>query len=285
MSDTRPLAELIDEVCRIYPRSIETRIEVGRLLLEIKETVGHGHFLPTLRSLCKGTFPFRIRQAETFMRLAEGLGPNSQHAANFPTSVRAASRICGLETQKFRAAIADGRIHPTMTEHEAKALVRRVKASKDIKPKAGWSVICVRERLIKAVNAEIDGAPTGSTQAIADLLRELANQLEDAARPEVQDAVAEARQDLEVHDAEPGGFRIYEDERQASTHPGSPAVIASCKSTYPPWYRELTTRRPHVTPLTRKQIEARLEDLEMGRLPTARTTQTYLAVRGAVYGH
>jgi hypothetical protein len=71
----------------------------------------------------------------------------------------------------------------------------------------------------------------------------------------------------------------FESAEEASTHPGAPTVIASCKSTHQPWYRDPTTHKPGITALWRKQVEARLADIEIGTLPTTRTAQTYWAVK------
>jgi HEPN domain-containing protein len=71
--------------------------------------------------------------------------------------------------------------------------------------KAAWSLESVDQGLRKAINALIIEAPPGSQHDIADLLRRLADELDEAARPELRDAVSIARDELDLHDAEPGG--------------------------------------------------------------------------------
>jgi hypothetical protein len=137
--------------------------------------------------------------------------------------------------------------------------------------KVDSSLESIEQDLRKTINSFIVEAPPGSQHRVAELLRLLAEELEDARRPELRDAVAIALDELSIRDAEPGALRIFEDEAQASTHPGSPTVIASCKSTHRQWYRGLTMPKPGVTPLRRKQVDARLDDIDRGKLPTART--------------
>lgn len=150
--------------------------------------------------------------------------------------------------------------------------------------KAPWSLESVDHGMRKAINALISDAPPGSQRDISDLLRNLADELDDAARPELQEAVLIAREDLEIHDAEPGGFLVFETAEEASTHAGGPRVIRGFKSTHQHWYRDLTTYKPGVAALRRKQVEARLTDIEIGRLPTAQTAQTHFAVVWAIQG-
>jgi hypothetical protein len=146
--------------------------------------------------------------------------------------------------------------------------------------KVDTSLESLEQVLRKAINGFIVEAPPGSQHRVAELLRRLLEELEEAVRPELRDAVLIARDELSVRDAEPGGFRMFEVE--ASTHPGAPTVIGGCPSTYPKWFKGLTTRRPGVTPLRRKQIEASLDDIEVGKLPTARTSHTHTAVMWAI---
>ncbi len=145
-----------------------------------------------------------------------------------------------------------------------------------------WSLESVEQDLRKAINNLISNAPHGSQHEIAALLRRVADELEQAADPELREAVAIARDELDVHDAEPGGFRILENEAEASMHPGAAVVIASCRSTNPLWYRHLTTAQPGVTALRCRQVLARLADIEAGKLPTKRTAHTHFSVVWAI---
>lgn len=156
-------------------------------------------------------------------------------------------------------------------------ITQALRANRRNTNKSAWSLESVEHDLRVAFNKVISNAPPGSQHDIAELLRRLAEEVDEAARPERREAVWIARDELELHDAEPGAFKVFD----PSGHPGDPP-IASCKSTHQPWYRELTTRKPGVTALRRKQVEARLDDIEMGTLPTKRTFQTYWSVLWAI---
>jgi hypothetical protein len=125
-------------------------------------------------------------------------------------------------------------------------------------------------------------APPNSQQAITDLVQKLGDELKQAGRPELREAARIAKDELELRDSEPGAYKVFETEDQSSTHPGAPTVVAALKSTYPQWYRDLTTRKPGVTALRRKQVEARRNDIEAGTLPTKRTTNSYWTVVWAI---
>jgi hypothetical protein len=155
-----------------------------------------------------------------------------------------------------------------MTEKAARALL-----STSPPPTAERSLESVKQA-VQALRRAINNMPPGSEQGIMALVRALMEEIEEAARPERRDAAAIAKDELSVRDAEPGGFRIFEN--------GASTVIGGCKSTYPPWGKDLMTRKPGVTPLTRKQVDARLNDIEAGKLSTARTARTHTAVAWAI---
>ncbi len=102
----------------------------------------------------------------------------------------------------------------------------------------------------------------------------MADELEQAREQERQEDVQAARDELAIHDAEPGAFKIFDGSE----------VVASCKSTYPEWYRMLTTAADGVTALRREQVQSRLGDLESGRLPIRRSERSYQAVAMAIQG-
>lgn len=136
-----------------------------------------------------------------------------------------------------------------------------------------WSIESVEQDLRKAFNAAIQGAPPQERDNVRALARRLVDELDEAANPELRDAVDIARDGLSVRDAEPGGRRYFDSDGQC---------IGGCKSTYSDEYKTLTTKQEGVTPLRRKQVEARLDDIEQGILPTKRTAQTHFAVLWAI---
>jgi len=211
--------------------------------------------------------PFSLRTAEHYMLVAKRLGPFSQHVANLPSTLRTLLVLCQLQHPALQTAIEEHRVHPGMREKEAKKLLSTLPS-----PKVEWSIESYIQDLHKLGNKHIDTAPPGSLRSITDQTRRYWEKLEEAARSELREAVAIARDELSIRDAEPGGFRIFEND----------IVIAPCKSTYPQWYKDLTTAQPGVTALRRKQVEARLADIESGKLPTPRTARTYTAVAWAI---
>ena len=136
----------------------------------------------------------------------------------------------------------------------------------------------------RAVNTEIDRMPDEERPLLPEKIRRLANDIEDTLNPALQSDVDAAMNSLAIHDAEPGGYRIFEDESAAARHPGSPSVVTGVPSTYATWYKDLTEKKDGVTPLTRRQIESRLEDMRAGRLPTRKTERTFRAVSWAIEG-
>lgn len=259
-------------------------LSLGRELLEARADVGHGAFLTLFRGhryAIVTPLPFSLRKAEYYMEVARTLQPFSQHVAILPRSLRTALQLCKLEPTALYAAILRGQVRPDMTEKEARALRQ---GNSPPMTSAAWSVEAAEQRFRRAINIEIDGATPDRVHEVGELLKRLTDELERATSPERLEAVADARDDLDIHDAEPGGYRIFEDEQAASTHPGAPAVIGGVKSTYPDWYRVITTKAPGVTPLTRFQVEKRLDDLAACRVPTNRTLRTYVAVQWALMG-
>jgi hypothetical protein len=254
---------------RAHGSTVQAFIALGRQLLEARADVGHGSFLTLFkgqRNAIPNAVPISLRAAEYYMLIAKKLEPYSQHVAILPNALRTLLVLCQLQPITLQAAIEQHRVHAAMTEKEAKGLL-----AKSPPPKAKWSLDSVEQDLLAVINRAIEEAP-GSQPLLAGLLRGLAEKFEDSDRPELHDAVSIARDEMDVHDAEPGGFRIFD---------GS-TVIASCKSNYPRWFKDLTTAQEGVTPLTRKQVEARLDDIVKGKLPTKRTGQTHSAVLWAI---
>ncbi len=72
--------EAVEHIGSLQQRLITDIIEIGRTLLRVKETVGHGHFLPWLR----GEFDWTERTAQNFMSAAERFGPNPKCVSHLP---------------------------------------------------------------------------------------------------------------------------------------------------------------------------------------------------------
>lgn len=103
----------------------------------------------------------------------------------------------------------------------------------------------------------------------------------------IEDARA-AKDELAIRDGEPGGYKIFDPEGN---------VVGGVQSTYPDWYKDLTTvpkeRVPGkrklqnvkgITALTRKQIDEALEFLIEGKTPPKNKMRAYSLVRQAIQG-
>ena len=264
------LEEWARQLRRAHGSTVEAVIALGRQLLEARADVGHGSF----RTLFKGqrnaipnAVPFSLRLAEYYMLIAKKLEPYAQHVAILPNSLRALLVLCQFQPIALQAAIEQRHVHPAMTEKEATALL-----TNSPPPQATWSLDSFDQRLLAFLNREIDWAPPGSMPLIVASGCRLLAALEEADRPELQESVSIALAEIDIRDTEPGGRKYFD-----GAH-----VVASCKSTYPLWYKDLTTAQEGVTPLKRKQVEARLDDIGKGKLPTTRTAHTHFAVLWAI---
>lgn len=70
----------VEHIGSLQQRLITDIVEIGRTLLRVKETVGHGHFLPWLRE----EFDWTERTAQNFMSTAERFGPNPKCVSHLP---------------------------------------------------------------------------------------------------------------------------------------------------------------------------------------------------------
>jgi len=102
-----------------------------------------------------------------------------------------------------------------------------------------------------------------------------------ATEQKIEDALA-AKQQLEVRDAEPGGYPLFESEEEAATHSGAPDVTGGVKSMYPDWYKKLTTKAEGYSPLTRKQVEKALDQMANDQAPKHSEGRAYRLVKEAV---
>jgi hypothetical protein len=249
-------------------KTVNSVLAIGRLLIAAKTALDHGMFEVMFFDL-----PFDLRMGEMYMRIATNeVLANAKHVSLFPSAVSTLYQLSRIPLDDLEAAILDGRIHPRLQRDDVHTLFTPLPAMIE------WSLDVAEERLTQAINREIDGATPAAAHQVIDLLRRLTDKLEHTASPEIQDAVTNAREDLERHDAEPGGCRFYESDREAALHPGAPAVIGGVKSTHAEWYRQLTTGEDGVTSLRREEVDRRLSDIEALRLPTKQTMRTYEAV-------
>jgi hypothetical protein len=256
--DTSTVGGWVQRIKAEVGKSVDAVLAIGRLLVAAKAALDHGMFETLFFDL-----PFDLRMGEMYMRIAaHEVLTNPKHVSLLPAAVSTLYRLSCIPFRDLEAALLDGRIHPGLQRVEVKTLFMLTPVT------VVWSLDAAEERLRQAINHEIDGATPASVHQVVDLLRRLTDELEHATRPEIHDAVTNARVDLELHDAEPGGYRFYRDGE----------VIGGVKSTHADWYRQVTTKEDGVTALRREEVERRLSDIEALRLPTKQTRRTYAAL-------
>ena len=103
-----------------WRQSVESIIETGRRLVAAKAALGHGEFLPMIKS----DLAFGARAAQMLMRIAaDERIAEANHGSLLPNSWRTLHELSRIESDEdFAAALDDGRIHPGMERREAVVL-------------------------------------------------------------------------------------------------------------------------------------------------------------------
>jgi len=135
-----------------------------------------------------------------------------------------------------------------------------------------WSIDAFEQRFRVFLRHEQDTALPESNLLIVATGRRILAELEEGNDPELRDAVAIAKDELEVYDAERGNFKIFD---------GS-TVIAACKSLTPPFYKPLTTAADGAYAMTRRQVDKCLDAIGKGKLPTKRDKRNHSATLMAI---
>jgi uncharacterized small protein (DUF1192 family) len=113
-------------VVEAYAKSVLAVIDTGRRLLEAKQRLPHGGWLPFVDLL-----PFSERSAQMFMRIAEHpLLSNPQHASDLPASWYTLSVLAQLPAAEIEARIAAGEITPELERSKAEEWARVHQAAK-----------------------------------------------------------------------------------------------------------------------------------------------------------
>lgn len=273
-SDLMTVGSWADRIKVEVGKTVNSVLAIGRLLIAAKAALDHGMFETLFFDL-----PFDLRAGEMYMKVAANeVLANPKHVSLLPPAVSTLYRLSCLRIplRDLEAAVMDGRIHPKLQRNEVQSLLSAPP------PTPEWSPDAFKDLLRPQINRQVKDAPPGSHPSISSALRELADEVDEADDPQLYEAATIAKDDLDLHDYEPGGQRFYESAEEAATHPGSPHVVASCKSTHQPWYRGLTTKVEGITPLRRNQIDACIDDIRVGKLPTKRTWRILFAVRWAI---
>ena len=88
---------------------VEAIIETGRLLIEAKDRLDHGEFIPMIEE----DLPFGVGMAENFMRIARNeVLANSQHVANLPPAIGTLAEVARLPDPEIIARLESGDLNP-----------------------------------------------------------------------------------------------------------------------------------------------------------------------------
>ena len=110
-----------DRICTQLGKTVESIIEVGRLLLKAKADLTHGEWG---RLFEDDLVPFGQNAAGQLMKVASHpLLSNSDHGKNLPPSWRTLYQLSRVEPKRLSAAFRDGVIKPDMKRSEVSVLL------------------------------------------------------------------------------------------------------------------------------------------------------------------
>ena len=155
-----------DQICVQLGKSVESIIEVGRLLIKAKADLEHGEWG---RMFDEGLVPFSQQTANKLMAVSEHPQlSNSAHGRDLPPSWTTLYELSRVEPDRLTAALNDGTITPDMRRSAVSALL----PAKQAEP-AAWDFSECGERLRNAVRREIERAGEDQAARIVYLLRQI----------------------------------------------------------------------------------------------------------------
>lgn len=111
--------EAADHVSEAWQNAVGSIVETGRRLIEAKQRVGHGSWLPTVDLL-----PFGKSAAEALMKVARHPDlSNSQHVGNLPASWGTLAVLAQLPPGEIPKRIEAGEISPDLERSTAQTWV------------------------------------------------------------------------------------------------------------------------------------------------------------------
>lgn len=125
-------SEAAAHVSEAWQNAVDSIVETGRRLIEAKQRVGHGNWLPTVEML-----PFSERTAQMLIRVAQHPDlANPNHGADLPPSWRTLAVLAQLPPGEIPKRIEAGEITPELDRATAQSrsaasrslLSRRLKA-------------------------------------------------------------------------------------------------------------------------------------------------------------
>lgn len=119
--------EAASYVTDAYAKSVLAVIETGRRLIESKEKLAHGQWLPLIERL-----PFSEATAQRFMQIANhpDLGLNPAHVRDLPTSWSTLAVLAQLPPGEINARIEAGEITPELDRATAQGWAAIYQAAK-----------------------------------------------------------------------------------------------------------------------------------------------------------
>jgi hypothetical protein len=126
-------------VTAAWQGAVESIVETGRRLTEVKERVGHGNWLPTIDLL-----PFSVRTAQVLMQIAKHPDlSNAHHDAHLPPSYNTLGVLAQLPPGEIPKRIEAGEITPELDRATAQ----------------GWAAVYqqAKQESLNAYDDAIDG--------------------------------------------------------------------------------------------------------------------------------
>lgn len=119
-----------DRICAELGKTVESIIDVGRLLVKAKADLVHGEWL---RMFDDGLVPFGARSAQMLMVIAEHPAiTNTNHGSFLPPSWRTLYELTQVPAADLKSAFKDGLITPDMPRKAVMSLIRQ--PIKDARP-------------------------------------------------------------------------------------------------------------------------------------------------------
>ncbi|HJS76753.1 MAG TPA: DUF3102 domain-containing protein [Burkholderiales bacterium] len=110
-----------DRICTQLGKTVESILEVGRLLVSAKAALPHGEFG---RMFKEGLVPFGQSTADKLIAIAKHpVLSNSDHGPNLPPSWRTLYELTKADGAKLRAALKNEVIRPDMKRRDIQALL------------------------------------------------------------------------------------------------------------------------------------------------------------------
>lgn len=189
-------------------KSVNAILEVGRLLVLAKDELPHGHFLRLFKGqpeAVRDPIPMTPRMAQLYIAVAKRFGPmEAKCISHLPPCVGTLYELSHIKPDLLEALIANGGVHPGLHRYQARVLSR----SAVCEGPRRFEIAKFPAALIKVWNE----TPTDAQPELLQQLKSLGRELDHLFDPDFRQDVDAAVVQLAIYDAEPGGYRFFEDE-------------------------------------------------------------------------